>query len=186
MSEQKIINGVNVDQLNETVSILEAQPEIAKFSFRASNVWVNGGNNRSFIKGFYGAGQEDTSRAEAFEVEADEPVTLLGTDRAPNPVEFVLHALAACLTTSLVYHAASEEIKIESVESKLEGDLDLRGSLGLTEDVRNGFENIRVTFKIKANETEEKIKELLEMAHKLSPVFDIVTNPVNVSVQLEA
>jgi uncharacterized OsmC-like protein len=186
MKEEKIVNGINVDNLLDTIGVIEDQPEIAKFKFRAKNKWINGGHNRSTIKDFYGAGQEDTTRTETFVLEADEPVPLLGTDKGPNPVEFVLHALAACLTTSLVYHAASEEIKIDAIESKLEGDIDLRGLLGISENVRNGFENIRVTFKIKASETEEKLNALFEMAQKLSPVFDIITNKVPVSVQLES
>jgi uncharacterized OsmC-like protein len=183
MSEQKIVNGVNVSQLFNTIDAINDQPGIAKFQFRASNTWVNGGHNRTTIKDFYGAGQEDETRTKPFVLEADEPPILLGTDQGANPVEYVLTALAGCLTTSLVYHAAAQGIKIDAVETRFEGDLDLRGFLGLSENVRNGYENIRVTFKIKADAPEEKLKELVELAQKRSPVFDIVSNPVPVSVQ---
>lgn len=180
------INGVNVDQLFSTISAIKENPGLAKFKFRANNQWINGGHNRTNIKDFYGAGQEDTTRRRTFVFDNDEPAVLLGEDNGANPVEFVLHALAGCLTTSLVYHAAAQGIKIDSVESSFEGDLDLHGFLGLDEKVRNGYENIRVTFKIKADAPEEKLKELCELAQKRSPVFDIVTNRTPVTVQLAA
>ncbi|HEX2492061.1 MAG TPA: OsmC family protein, partial [Blastocatellia bacterium] len=121
------INGVNVDQLFSTINAIKENPGLAKFKFRAKNQWINGGQNRTNIKDFYGAGQEDATRKQTFVFDNDEPEVLLGHDNGANPVEFVLHALAGCLTTSLVYHAAAQGIKIESVESKFEGDLDLRG-----------------------------------------------------------
>jgi len=179
------INGVDVDQLFSTIDAIKETPGLAKFEFRANNRWINGGHNRTSVKDFYGAGREDASRKQTFVFDNDEPVVLLGEDNGANPVEFVLHALAGCLTTSLVYHAAAQGIKIDAVESKFEGDLDLRGFLGMNEDVRNGYENIRVTFKIKADAPEERLKELCELAQKRSPVFDIVTNRVPVKVQLK-
>lgn len=179
------INGVDVEQLFSTIDAIKENPGLAKFEFRANNQWIDGGHNRTSVKDFYGAGREDASRKQAFVFDNDEPVVLLGEDNGANPVEFVLHALAGCLTTSLVYHAAAQGIKIDAVESKFEGDIDLRGFLGMDEDVRNGYENIRVTFKIKADAPEEKLKELCELAQKRSPVFDIVTNRVPVNVQLE-
>jgi len=178
------INGVNVDQLFSTISAIKENPGLAKFKFRANNQWINGGRNRTNIKDFYGAGQEDTTRKLTFVFDNDEPEVLLGQDNSANPTEFVLHALAGCLTTSLVYHAAAQGVKIDAVESEFEGDLDLRGFLGMSEYVRNGYENIRVTFKIKSDAPEEKLKELCELAQKRSPVFDIVTNGVPVNVQL--
>lgn len=184
MSEAKIINGVNVDQLFGTIDVIKQKPEIAKFKFRATNKWVNGGHNTTTIKDFYGAGQEDTSRTKPFVMEADEPAVLLGEDAGANPTEYLLAALAGCLTTSMVYHAAARGIKIESIESSYEGDLDLQGFLGLADKVRNGYEGIRVTFKIKADAPEETLQELIEIAQQRSPVFDIVTNPVPVKVQL--
>ena len=144
---------------------------------------MGGGHNRSTIQGFYGAGQEDTSRKSTFVMDNDEPDVLLGTDQGANPVEYVLHALAGCLTTSLVYHAAAKGIRIDAVESRLEGDLDLRGFLGMSDEVRNGYDNVRVTFRIKADASEEQLQELCKLAQKRSPVFDIVTNAVPVTVQ---
>jgi uncharacterized OsmC-like protein len=179
------LNGVNVTQLGDTIDIVKSNSEVAKFRFRTSNKWVNGGHNRSTIKDFYGACQEDTSRKEAFIVDNDEPVVLVGEDKAANPVEYVLHALAGCMTTTMVYKAALHGIKIYEVESELEGDIDLRGMLELADDVRNGFQNIRVNFKVKA-EGGEKKRKLLEALAKGSPVFDIVTNPVPVTLSVEA
>ena len=185
MTKQKTMNGVNLDQLFGTINAIRETPGLAKFKFRADNQWINGGHNRTTIKGFYGAGQEDTSRAEPFVMDNDEPAVLLGTDSGANPVEAALHALAGCLTTSLVYHAAAQGIRIDEVESQFEGDLDLHGFLGLSDEVRNGYECIRVTFKIKADAPQEKLEELLQLAQKRSPVFDIVSNPTQVSVRLE-
>jgi uncharacterized OsmC-like protein len=178
------VNGVNVEELFKIVDAVKKTVAIAKFRFRADNTWIDGGHNRTSIRNFYGAGGEDTSRKTPFVLDADEPKVLLGTDRGPNPVEYVLTALAGCLTTSLVYHAAARGIAVEEVESHLEGDLDLRGFLGLSEEVRNGYENIRVTFKIKADATEEQLRELVQLAQNRSPVFDIISHPVPVSVKL--
>lgn len=184
MTEQNIINGVNVDQLFGTINAIKETPGLARFRFRAANRWVNGAHNTTTVKDFYGAGQEDTSRAKSFVMESDEPTVLLGEDSGANPVEYVMAALSSCLTTSLVYHAAAQGIKIESVESSYEGELDLHGFLGLSDKVRNGYETINVTFKIKADAPEEKLRELVELAQRRSPVFDIVSNPVPVTVQL--
>lgn len=184
MADQKIINGVNVDQLLDTVNAVKDKAEIAKFKFRAHNKWVNGGHNRTTVNDFDGACQTH-DRKEPFVFEEDEPPVLLGEDKGANPVEFALAALAGCLTTSLIYHAAAKGIRIDEVESRLEGSLDLHGFLGLSESIRNGYESIRVTFKIKADAPEETLKELVELAQKRSPVFDIISNPVPVSVELE-
>ena len=180
-TEATIINGVNVTALGEVVEAVTGQPEIAKFQFRAKNRWLQGGLNRSAIKGFYGACAEDSNRTEPFVLENAEPPVLLGGDEAPNPVEYVLHALAGCMTTTMVYHAAARGIRIESIESELEGDLDLHGFLRMKEDVRNGYENIRVKFKVKSDATPEELADLA----RISPVFDIVSNPVPVEVSLE-
>ena len=183
--KETLVNGVNVDELFKTLDAVKKTAAIAKFRFRADNTWINGGHNRTSIRNFYGAGAEDTSRKTPFVLDADEPKVLLGTDRGPNPVEYLLTALAGCLTSSLVYHAAARGIAIEEVESHLEGDLDLRGFLGTSDEVRNGYENIRVTFKIKADATEEQLEELVQLARERSPVFDIVSHPVPVSVELQ-
>jgi len=175
------INGVNVEQLGANITAIQGDTGLAKFQFRATNSWINGGHNRTTIKEFYGVGQEDTTRTEPFVLDADEPPVLLGEDHGANPVEFVLHALASCLTTSMVYHAAARGIKIESIESRLEGDLDLRGFLGLSKDVRPGYKNLRVQFTVKSDAPAETLQELT----KHSPVFDIVTNPVPVAISVQ-
>lgn len=185
MAEQKVMNGVNVDKLFSTIDVIKGKPDVAKFKFRATNKWINGTHNRATIKDFYGACQEDKSRTEPMAFDADEPPVLLGENKGANPVEYVLTALSACLTTSLIAYAAARGIKLDEVESRLEGGIDVRGFLGMSDKVRNGYENIKVTFKIKSDAPKEKLKELIEIAQKRSPVFDIVTNPVPVSVELE-
>lgn len=176
-----VINGVDVDRLGATIQAVQQNTSLATFRFRAKNRWIDGGHNRSAIQGFYGAGQEDATRTMPFVLDADEPPMLLGKDQGANPVEFVLHALAACLTTSLVYHAAARGIRIESVESKLEGDLDLQGFLGISNQIRKGYKAIRVNFAVKSDASPEQLQELA----KFSPVYDIVSNPVPVSIQIE-
>ncbi len=184
MSKPKTLNGVNVDDLFTTIDAIKEQPTIAKFKFRANNKWINGGLNRTTIKDFDGARQTHQHK-NAFVFEADEPPVLLGEDQGANPVEYALTALAACITTSLVYHAAARGIQLEEVESRLEGDLDLHGFLGLDDNVRKGYEGVKVTFKIKADAPEEELEEICKLGPTYSPVFDIFTNKVPVSVQLE-
>jgi uncharacterized OsmC-like protein len=184
MPQEKKVNGVNVDQLFKTIELIKEKPEIAKFKFRATNKWVDGTHNRATVKDFYGAGQEDTSR-EPMVFELDEPPVLLGKNLGTNPVEYLLVALSGCLTTSLIAHASAKGIEIKGVESRYEGNLDLRGFLGLSEDVKVGYENIRVYFKIDADVSEEQKEELIRMAQKYSPVFNTIASPVPVSVQLE-
>ena len=179
---EKIVNGVNVEAVQNTVSAIKDKPEIAQFKFRLHNKWINGGHNHSLVQDFYGANQEN-SHLQTLELDADEPPILAGTDKGANPVEHLLNALAACLTTTLVYHAAIRGIKIDELESDLEGDIDLRGFLGLTNEVRKGYQNIRVNFKVKTNsENIEKLKAL----SKLSPVFDVTTKGTNVDVHIES
>jgi len=179
-----LINGVNVDGLSSTVTAIKATPAIAKFTFRIQNEWVGASQNRSTVDTFYGAGQTQ-DRARPFVLEADEPPVLLGKDEAANPVEHLLHALAACLTTSMVYHAAARGIQIEAVESSLEGDIDLHGFLDLDPKVRKGYQGIRVTFKIKAGVTDEQLQEITQLGTGHSPVFDSLTCGVPVSVATE-
>lgn len=184
MTEQKIINGVNVDELMNTIKSMKEAPIIAKFWFRANNQWINGGHNRTIIKDFYGIQKEHRHEA-TFKLDADEPPLLLGTGKGPNPVEYLLTALAACVTTALVYHAAAKGIKLNSVESRLEGDIDLQGFLGISKDVRKGYQGIRMVFKIDADVPEEQLEELVQLGPTYSPVFDSITKGVPVSVQLE-
>jgi uncharacterized OsmC-like protein len=181
MIGQTFLNGVDVEAVEGTVNAIKEKPELAKFNFRATNNWINGGHNRSTINKYYGA-LEDHSRSTPFVLDADEPPILAGEDLGANPVEHLLNALAACLTTTLVYHAALRGIHLEEVESELEGDIDLRGFLGLSNEVRRGYKNIRVKFKVKTDvENLEKLKAL----SKLSPVFDVTSNGTNVDVQIE-
>lgn len=184
MTEQKIINGVNVDELMNTIKSMKEAPVIAKFKFRANNQWINGGHNRTIIKDFYGIQKEHRHEA-TFKLDADEPPLLLGTGKGPNPVEYLLTALAACVTSALVYHAAAKGIKLNSVESRVEGDIDLQGFLGISKDVRKGYQGIRMHFKIDADVPEEELEELVKLGPTYSPVFDSITKGVPVSVQLE-
>ena len=184
MTENKGLNGVDVDKLFETINAVKNAPVIAKFKFRANNKWIKGGHNRTTIKNFYGT-QKDHVHYKPFELDADEPPLLLGEDNGPNPVEYALTALAACVTTSIVYHAAAKGIKLNAVESRLEGDIDLRGFLGLSKDVPRGYKEIRMYFKIDADVSDEKLQELVQLGPTYSPVFDTITRAVPVSVQLE-
>lgn len=179
-------NGVDTAQLFATLDAIDAQPALGRFQFRVTNRWIDGAHNRGTIRGFYGAGQEDTSRAESFVIDAGEPAVLCGSDTGPNPAELLLSALAACLTTSLVYVAAARKVKLTSVASTVEGDMDVRGALGLSNEVRNGFERIRVTFQVEGDATEEKLQELVQRAQARSAVFDMVTNGAPVSVVANA
>ena len=175
------VNGVDLTRLVDTINAVKETPTLAKFKFRAQNQWSTCGHNQSTIQGFYGVGEEDKTRTAPFVMDADEPDVLLGSDKGANPVEYVLHALAACMTTSIAYHAAARGIKIESIESELEGDLDLHGFLGLDENVRPGYQDIRVNFKIKADAAAEDLAELI----KFSPVFNTVSQPVSIQPSIE-
>jgi uncharacterized OsmC-like protein len=181
---ETIRNGVDTEKMFGTLDLIKAQPELAKFQFRATNRWIDGAHNRSTIRGFYAACAEDTSRAEAFEIDAGEPAILLGTDTGANPAEYLLHALAACLTTTIVYIAAARKVKLTSVESTLTGDMDVRGALGVDEEPRNGFERIGVSFRITGDAPAEKLREVVERAKARSAVYDMVTNGVPVAVDL--
>jgi uncharacterized OsmC-like protein len=177
-------NGVDTDKLFATLDAVKAQPEIAQFTFRVRNHWIDGSHNRSTIKDFYAALQEDTSRTDAFEIDAGEPQILIGEDAGPNPAEFLLHALAACLTTSLVYVAAARGVRLTEVSSTLEGEMDVRGALGLSDEVRNGFENIRMSFRIKGDAPPEKLREVAARAQARSAVYDMVTQGVPVKIDV--
>jgi len=176
-----VINGVMVDDLFNTIDAIKATPAIAKFKFRIRNQWEGGSQNRSTVDKFSGAMQELT-HPKPFVLEADEPAILLGKDMAANPVEYLLHALASCLTTSMVYHAAARGIQVEEIESSFEGDIDLHGFLELDKNVRQGFQSIRVNFKIKADVPDDQLQEIVKLGSSHSPVFDSLTNGVPVSV----
>jgi uncharacterized OsmC-like protein len=181
---QKIVNGVDVTKLFGTMNVIRSSPIISKFNFRAKGKWIKGGHNQITINDFYGAGQTH-NRSQPFVYEEDEPPVLLGEDHGANAGEYALAALSSCLNSTLIYHAAAQGVVIDEVESTLSGDIDLQGYLGMSEKVRNGYEKIKVTFKVKSDAPREKIRELVELAQKRSPVFDIITNPTPVEVSLQ-
>jgi uncharacterized OsmC-like protein len=179
-----IRNGIDTDQLYGTLDLVRAQPELGVFQFRATNEWLGGTHNRSTIQGFYAAGGEDSSRSAAFHVDAGEPAILLGVDDGPNPAEYLLHAVAACLTTAIVSVAAARKVVLTSVESSVTGDMDVRGTLGLSDEVRNGFSAIRVAFRVSGEAPAEKLREVVERAKARSAVYDMVSNGVPVAVDV--
>ena len=187
MGQQTVsmVNGVNVDQLVGTVNAIKGNPDLAKFTFRSETEWISGGHSRTKIKSFYGAGAEDTSRVQPLILEGDEPPVLLGQNAGPNAVEAILHALAACLGVGFVYNAAARGITVEHLDFSVEGNLDLRAFLGLSDKVRPGYENIKVSYRVKADAPREKLEELCEYVQRTSPVLDIIRNPVPVTVILE-
>ena len=176
------INGIHMETLQGTVNAIEQEPELGQCKFRARNKWLGGNHNRTTITGFYGAKQE-IAHKQVFELHADEPPILAGNDAGANPVEHLLNALAACVTTSMVAHAAVLGIHIEELESELEGDIDLRGFLGLADDVPKGFTDIRITFKVKSDvDNMERLKRLTAY----SPVFNTITQGARVDIQVQA
>lgn len=178
--EEKTLNGVNVTKLAATIQAIRKQPELAQFKFRARNQWDIGGHNQPTVDSFYGVCQE-MEHKQPFHFDADEPAVLLGEDNGANPVEFVLAGLSGCMTTTLAYHAAGRGLKIESIESVYEGDIDLQGLLDLDPNVRPGYREIRVKFKVKGDADEATIHELL----RKSPVFDTLSNPVKIKIEVE-
>jgi uncharacterized OsmC-like protein len=182
---QQLQNGVDVGQLMETIEAIQERPELAKFQFRASSTWLGGGHSRTRIQQFHGAGQEDTSREEAFELDGDEPPVLLGGNRGPNAVEAALHALTSCLAVGFVYNAAARGIEVRSLDFDIEGDLDLRAFLGLSDEVRPGYEQVRLRYRVDCDAPAETVDELCEYVQRTSPVLDIFRNPVAVSVARE-
>jgi uncharacterized OsmC-like protein len=178
-----IMNGVNVTQLVDTIELIKKDPSLARFRFRSRTLWDQGGRCATEIDGFYGAGAEVT-RARKHTVAGDEPAVLLGSDTAPNAVEAVLHALAACISVGYVYNAAARGIAIESLRFDAEGELDLHAFLGLSETTRPGFERIAFTATVKADATRAQLEELCEYVQRTSPVLDVIRNPVPVSIKL--
>jgi uncharacterized OsmC-like protein len=180
----KFLNGVDVSRMKETIQAVGSKPTLGKFTFRVANKWIEGAENRTETKDFNAGGQE-TRHFSDFTLVADEHDVLLGKDIGANPVEHLLHALASCVTTSMVYHASARGILIEKVESSLDGDIDLQGFLGLDEKVRKGYQQIRFKFRIQADVSDEQLKELAALGPQFSPVFDTLTKGTNVSVSAE-
>lgn len=182
-TERRFVNGIDTGQLFETLGAIQGQPSLARFEFRASNDWLGGGENRSTIQGFYGAGREDDSRTEPFVFTNGEPPVLLGNNEGANPVEFLLHALAGCVTTTTVLHAAARGIRIHEISTELEGDIDLHGLLGLDESVPAGYREIRIKMNIRADASPEEIDALLGFVQGHSPVCNTVCRPVPVKLE---
>ncbi len=178
------INGVDTPTLFATINAVKADPALAQFQFRASNRWVSGTHNRSVIRGFYGAGGEDVTRTEDFVYDADHPAVLTGTGQGPTPVEFLLHALAACITSGLANIASARGVELTEIESTVEGDIDLLGILGLSEEVRNGYQAIRVSLRISGDAPEEVLRGLVEQSRARSAVYDVLTNGVPVELDV--
>lgn len=180
---QDVINGVDRQALFAAIEAMTADAELAQFNFRISNEWVDGGLNRSTVTDFYGV-KADTPHLQPFVIYNDEPPVLLSGDKGPNPVENLLHALAGCLTTSIVYHAAARGVALKGVRTRFEGDLDLRGLLGITDACRNGYRSITVTFELDGDLSLEQKRELMAMGPRFSPVFDVVSNGTPVTCRL--
>jgi uncharacterized OsmC-like protein len=177
------LNGLDLEALTGTLAAIQADSSLADFEFRATNQWIRGGENRSQIMGFYGAGREDDSRSKPFEFTNGEPPVLLGDNEGANPVEFLLHALAGCVTTTAVLHAAARGIRIEKISTELVGAMDLHGLLGLNEACNPGYDAIKIRVDIEADCSDQELDELIEFAANHSPVRDTICRPVPVSVE---
>lgn len=179
--ERVPMNGVDTPTLFATLDVVRKQPELATFQFRATNRWLSGTHSRSRLETFSGAGGEHRHTGEV-QFDADHPGVLVGKDAAPTPVEFLLHAIAACITSGIGNIAAARGVKLTEVESTVEGDIDLRGILGLSDEVRNGYRQIRVNFRIKGEAPPEKLAAIVEQAKARSAVFDVLTNGTSVQI----
>lgn len=177
------INGLDVQAAHGTIEAIKADKSLARFQFRARNTWISGGTNRSVIRDFYGAGREDDSRTEDFVFTNGEPPVLLGNNEGGNPVEFLLHALAGCVTTTFVLHAMARGINIRKLSTLLEGDMDLRGLLGLDDSVSPGYEEIRIKLNVEADCSDEELEDLLAYTEQHSPVCNTVCRPVPVKIK---
>ncbi|MBS0386182.1 MAG: OsmC family protein [Proteobacteria bacterium] len=175
------VNGVDVGALFNVIKAIQADPGLARFNFRASNQWQGCEKTRTTIKDFTGARQTHRSNGPSFVVDSGEPPVLLGEDRAPNAGEYLLHTLASCITTSIAYHAAANAVEIEAIDSDLEGDVDLRGFLGLSSDVRKGFSDIRVRMRVKTDARANRIREFASM----SPMLEMVSKATPVALEIE-
>jgi uncharacterized OsmC-like protein len=180
-----ISNGVDTGALFATVDAVKRDPGIAKFRFRATNTWLDGTHSMSTIHGYHGAKQELTHR-EPFTVHADHPSVLVGADHGPTPGEFLLHALAACLTAGIANIAAARGVNLQEVESRIEGDIDVQGILGLSKSVRNGYERMRVSFRIAGDAPTEKLREIVAQSQARSAVYDVLTRGVPIEIAVDA
>jgi uncharacterized OsmC-like protein len=178
------LNGVAVDTLTETIDLLKTRPELGEFKFRARNRWKGGMLNQAENPAFHGVGEERTSGNRPHVHEMDEPPVLLGEDRGANPVEYLLAGLSGCVTSTFVAYAAAQGVEIDELSTELEGEIDVRGFLGISGDVRPGYRKIRMTFHVESDAPREKIKELIQLAARRSPVSDSIRNGVPVQFAL--
>lgn len=185
IAQKQPLNGVDTPTLFATLDAVKGQPDIADFRFRASNEWVSGTHSRTSFSGFYGAGQE-MEHKKVTRVDSDHPAVLVGADEGPTPVEYLLHAIASCLTSGLVNIAAARGVQLRSVRSRVEGDIDLQGILGLAQDdtVRNGYRQMRVEFEIDGDADAETLRSLVQQSINRSAVYDALTNPTSVVVDV--
>ena len=183
--ERVPLNGVDTPRLFGTLDVVKSQPTLAKFQFRARNRWQSGTLSESTIATFSGAGGEHVHQT-VFKVQSDHPAVLVGEDRAPLPIEYLLHALASCITGGIANIAAARGVTLSEVESTIEGDIDLLGIFGMAKDVRNGYQGIRASFSIKGDAPPEKLQEIVEQSRARSAVFDVLTNGVPVSMSVNA
>jgi len=181
--EQRTVNGVNVTQLGENINAIKETPELSQFKFRVTNRWIEGTYNQATVNDFYGVKQEHGGR-KPMVYDIDEPPVLLGGDKGPNPVEYLLVGLSGCVTTAMVAHAAARGIEIKSLETFLEGNLDVQGFLGLSDTIPVGYQGITVSFKIDAELSDEEKQELIQLAQQYSPVLSSLINPVPVNLKL--
>ena len=179
------LNGVDTPTLFATLDVVKGQPELARFQFRARNRWLSGTMSETTIDSFSGAGGDHVHKA-TFKATADHPAVLVGEDRAPLPIEFLLHALATCITGGIANIAAARGVTLKEVESKIEGDINLLGIFGMSKDVRNGYQGIRASFSIKGDAPPEKLQEIVEQSRARSAVYDVLTNGVPVSMSVNA
>ena len=183
MAELSVNNGVNVEALLEARKALTDAPEAAKFTWRASCKWQNGTHSRSTVQGFHGLGEEQKHKTE-FSFDIDHPEVFASEDLGATPIELVLVGLASCLTAGVAAVAQNRSIQLKSVEANLEGAMDIQGILGIDSDVRNGYDDIKVTFNIDADASQKEIEALVAQSQKRSAVYDCVTNPTNVTVHV--
>jgi uncharacterized OsmC-like protein len=178
------VNGVDVQKLSEAMESMKSDPRAGLLHHKAHNRWIEGAHCRTRIQDF-SLGGEEMSRHMPFEIHGDEPHALLGEDHGPSATEALLHALAACLNTTFIFHAAARGVKVEELVIEVDAELDIRGLLGLSNEVRNGYRRIDLTFRVKADASEETCRELCELAKKRSPVYDMVSHGVPIETRCE-
>jgi uncharacterized OsmC-like protein len=181
--DNPVRNGVDTAALFATIDAVKGDPALASFRFKATNRWVSGTHNQSTIHAFYGA-KQDMTHTSAWTYDADHPAVLVGEDHGPTPVEYLLHALASCLASGLANIAAARGVNLDEVTTTVEGDMDLRGILGLSGDVRNGFQQIAVRFAMRGDDP-DKLRAVVDQSRRRSAVYDLLTNGVPVSIDVE-